>query len=101
MAEDLLRTETREIHVKGSGETFAEAVQKCFGELRRKIYAQERHPLVYLEPVAFKVEKLERQTYTERFLEILFPRVRERYVITAIIEVLAKYVKLPERLEEE
>lgn len=93
---DLLTTENREISVSGTGDTFADAVQKCFSEVRRRVYREVGHPIVYLEPVSFKVTDYEKKVYTERFLEVLFPRKREKYRVQVTVGVLVKYVSPPE-----
>lgn len=78
--------------LKKDGRTKEEALAGIFQELRQEIYRMVPGTLIYMEPLEVKIEKALVESWTERFLWVLMPRQKRKYVLTVRVVVLVKYV---------
>lgn len=91
---NLLKEKIFRFTITGKAETAAEALQKAFGTLRKKAYAEVPGPIVYMEPVAIElVDKRETST-REAFLFVLFPRQRKELFLEVMVEVKVRYAEI-------
>lgn len=87
------QTEVVTLTLQASGETQEEALNQILTLMRRQVMQERNGPILYMAPLRLEVTRRSVQTRTERFLWVLFPRVRKQYTLEAQIEVEVRWLR--------
>jgi uncharacterized protein (TIGR03578 family) len=82
--------------VTGTDETKRDAFQQVLTRMKTQIAKEIPDILLQIIPQNIEVLTATQTSYKEKFLGLLFPRVRTRYEITAKVTVTLRIVKLSE-----
>ncbi len=77
----------------GVGETQEEALNQILAKMRQRVMQERRGPILFMAPLDLEVTACSVDTWTERFLFILWPRTRHRYRLEANLKVEVRWVE--------
>lgn len=77
----------------GVGETQEEALNQILTKMRKRIVQERKGPILFMAPVNVEVVGRTLHTRTERFLGILWPRVRHEHRLEANVEVEVRWME--------
>lgn len=72
-----------------SKEAFFGAV---FARLKKQVYQEVQGVVIHMEPLGVYLLEEREETYTEKFLWLLMPRTKTRYVAKVKLVVTIKYI---------
>jgi uncharacterized protein (TIGR03578 family) len=75
------------VTVKGLAETKDGALGKALGQIQKTVSSEIAGVVFRIEPLGMEVVYASESSYTERFLGILFPRVRTKYELELRVNV--------------
>ncbi|MBP2098740.1 DUF4312 family protein [Enterococcus rivorum] len=70
------------IRVEGIAEEKNKAFANALSQVQNHVLKESKDVTLRIEPIAVNVVKAEEETYVERFLFVLFPRVRHNFRVT-------------------
>lgn len=70
------------IRVEGVAEEKSKAFANALSQVQNQVIKDSKDVTLRIEPVSVKIIQAQQETYTERFLFILFPRVRHNFRVT-------------------
>lgn len=75
------------VRIEGKGNTKEHAIANALGLIQKKVNAEIKGMIIRIEPVQIEVIEAIEETFTERFLMLLFPRKRSLFKLVMDIEV--------------
>ena len=75
------------VRIEGKGNTKDHAIANALGMIQKKVNKELNGMIIRIEPMKIEVVEATEETYTERFLMLLFPRKRSHFKLVMDIEV--------------
>ncbi len=91
-SENQLKEIVKEFNISGRGKNETLAIQNAFTNLRKEVYASVDGCIVFMEPEAFRIEKMTIKEKEERFLWLFMPKIRRECLVKATIQVRIRYI---------
>ncbi|MFS0780408.1 DUF4312 family protein [Bacillus sp. 1P06AnD] len=82
-----MEKQTTVITVSAAGHTKEQAFSAALGQIQRNVLKEQDDMVIRIEPLDVRVVEAIEETYTERFLLLLFPRKRSKYKVTLEVKV--------------
>ncbi|WEG11215.1 DUF4312 family protein [Pullulanibacillus sp. KACC 23026] len=82
------------VTVKGSAETKEKALAVAMSHIKKEVEKETQGMLFRIEPLDMDVIHAKEVSYKERFLGILFPRIRTHYELTLQVKVRLNLIEL-------
>lgn len=88
----LMETIEKELIIDGTGKTKEIAYGEIFAKLRKQIYNEVNGVVLHMEPKEVYLLEMEEKNFTEKFLGLLMPKLKEAFYIKLKIIVTIKLI---------
>ncbi|GAQ25296.1 hypothetical protein TSYNTROOL_09290 [Tepidanaerobacter syntrophicus] len=95
-SENQLKEIVKEFNISGRGKSETLAIQNAFTNLRKEVYASIDGCIVFMEPEAFRIDKMTIKEREEKFLWVFMPKIKREYLVKSTIQVRIRYIDYKE-----
>ncbi|MFZ7132562.1 MAG: DUF4312 family protein [Eubacteriales bacterium] len=88
----IMQTIEKEFIVDGTGRSKEETYGEIFSKLRKEAYKEIKGVVLHMEPLNVYLLEEEEKNFTEKFLGLLMPKMKQEFYIKLKITVLLKII---------
>jgi len=88
------------LSLSGNGQSQEEALNQILAQMRKQVMEDLKGVVLYMAPAKVQITGRRVNTWTERFLGLLWPRVRHRVELQAQLDVEVRWLRFTSAIEE-